>query len=375
MTAKLGTSTAKFRIGYGAPESVRLGSGAAWEPSGAATFTTTQSSGLVSLWVATSTGYAKVFWWDSTSTVVGVGDDIYQIPATKAAGGAGSKTIRVIPCNVSGTQTGELQFLGFGFTTQDYASPAYVAELSAQLDSITSIDVSECKGLGGGSSGGFSPVYLDSGIPLCAGNPTVKIGNLPLLYTAVYGGNISCDLESLPGANAVDALRQPSGEFVVPELPRPMTFSLKWSSSTSFVADGNANLVSVGFEGCLALSSATIRNCPNVSGVTCMGSNVDNLSSVVLDNLPACSQVFLVQCHLTSIRCTNIELSYGDNHYGNPQNGTWLTNNDLSAAALNQFFTDLLPTTTGILLIRGNPGSLTCDTSIATNKGYIVVTT
>jgi hypothetical protein len=52
-----------------------------------------------------------------------------------------------------------------------------------------------------------------------------------------------------------------------------------------------------------------------------------------------------------------------------------LSNNSLSETALNQFFTDL-PATNKTVTIRvvGNPGAATCDTSIATNKGYTVVT-
>lgn len=44
-----------------------------------------------------------------------------------------------------------------------------------------------------------------------------------------------------------------------------------------------------------------------------------------------------------------------------------------SAALLNQFFTDLPPTTkTATIDARFGPGSATCDPSIATAKGYIV---
>lgn len=50
-------------------------------------------------------------------------------------------------------------------------------------------------------------------------------------------------------------------------------------------------------------------------------------------------------------------------------------NMGLSAATINQFFTDL-PTTikTATISVSGNPGSATCTPSIATAKGYIVVT-
>ena len=48
---------------------------------------------------------------------------------------------------------------------------------------------------------------------------------------------------------------------------------------------------------------------------------------------------------------------------------------NFSAPTLNQLFTDLPATTkTATIRVTGNPGAATCDTSIATNKGYTVVT-
>lgn len=45
----------------------------------------------------------------------------------------------------------------------------------------------------------------------------------------------------------------------------------------------------------------------------------------------------------------------------------------LSAATINQFFTDLPTTTkTATINVIGNPGAATCTPSIATAKGYIV---
>jgi len=52
-----------------------------------------------------------------------------------------------------------------------------------------------------------------------------------------------------------------------------------------------------------------------------------------------------------------------------------LSNCSIGEAALNQFFTDLPATSkTATINVAGNPGAATCDTTIATNKGYTVVT-
>jgi hypothetical protein len=48
---------------------------------------------------------------------------------------------------------------------------------------------------------------------------------------------------------------------------------------------------------------------------------------------------------------------------------------NLTATAINQLFTDLPPTTkTATISVANNTGSATCDPTIATSKGYIVVT-
>ena len=52
-----------------------------------------------------------------------------------------------------------------------------------------------------------------------------------------------------------------------------------------------------------------------------------------------------------------------------------LSYQSFSAATLNAFFTRLPATTkTATIDVRSNPGAATCTTSIATNKGYTVVT-
>jgi hypothetical protein len=52
-----------------------------------------------------------------------------------------------------------------------------------------------------------------------------------------------------------------------------------------------------------------------------------------------------------------------------------LIGNNLSESVLNQLFTDLPPTTkTATIHVAGNTGAATCDPTIATNKGYTVIT-
>lgn len=61
------------------------------------------------------------------------------------------------------------------------------------------------------------------------------------------------------------------------------------------------------------------------------------------------------------------------------QQAVVLTNHQFTQQALDQFFTDLPPVVndgrTVTINVAGNPGAETCDPSIATAKGYTVVTT
>lgn len=51
------------------------------------------------------------------------------------------------------------------------------------------------------------------------------------------------------------------------------------------------------------------------------------------------------------------------------------SNQQLSAAAINDLFTQLPPTVqTATIRVTGNPGAATCNPTIATSKGYLVVT-
>lgn len=89
------------------------------------------------------------------------------------------------------------------------------------------------------------------------------------------------------------------------------------------------------------------------------------------------SNIWLDYCALTSVRAVNTILtSSASAGYWGSLEGTVLRNNFLSASALNQFFTDLGPAPVGatpFIFIGNNPGTFSCDKTIATSKGYTVL--
>ena len=247
-----------------------------------ATLVSTKSFGNVSGIARSTTGYIKVEWWDSTSNVYGTGVAGNNITWSKAAGGAGSKTLRIYPSDASGNLSGSLTtlFCGSNFLTSlDVSGLTALTNLICSSNSLTSLDVSGLTAL----------------------------------------TNLTCSSNSLTSLDV-------SGLTALTNLD---------CSSNS--------LTSLNVSGCTAL---TYLICSNNS--------------------------------LTSLRAVGVVFDNGK--WKNKKKGKFtgeqaIEFNQLSAAALNQFYTDLGATTpgTGFLDVSYNPGITTDDPTIATNKGYVVI--
>jgi hypothetical protein len=221
-----------------------------------ATLVSTKSTGNVSGSARSTTGYIKVEWWDATSNVYGTGVAGGNIEWSKAAGGAGSKTVLIYPSDASGNLDGSLTILNCGensLTSLDVSGLTSLAFLNCAYNSLTSLDVSG-------------------------------------LITALTG--LYCHYNSL----------------------------------TSLDVSG--------------LTALTQLDCSNNS--------------------------------LTSLRAQGVGFSGG--YYYSSLHASYaatIAENQLQAAALNQFYTDLDPGDSPLLVFY-NPGTFSDDPSIATNKGYTV---
>ena len=108
------------------------------------------------------------------------------------------------------------------------------------------------------------------------------------------------------------------------------------------------NLTSLNVSGCTALTeldcyynnltSLDVSGCTALTGLDCAGNNLTSL------DVSGCTA-------LTELDCLG---------------------NNLTSSALNQIFRDLPQVTSGYIHIYDNPGSETCDKSIAENKGWYV---
>ena len=125
------------------------------------------------------------------------------------------------------------------------------------------------------------------------------------------------------------------------------------------------------FNACYALQNVTLPNLPNLTNATSMFQACYALQNVTLPNLPNltnAANMFGTDTEITALRSLRklifpsligIKLRYGA----------------MQAQELNALFTSL-GTANGVQTIdvRNNPGSTTCNTSIATAKGYTVLT-
>jgi hypothetical protein len=118
------------------------------------------------------------------------------------------------------------------------------------------------------------------------------------------------------------------------------------------------------FSSCASIEIAPLLDTSNVTNnMTSMFAGCANLKTIPAYSTASCTSMlnfcntaYSVTRILTPIKFTNS-----------------IANLKLSADALNELFT-ILPTVTGqTLTITGNPGTATCDTSIATAKGWSVV--
>lgn len=110
-----------------------------------ATLVSTKSTGNVSGSARSTTGYIKVEWWDATTDVYGTGVAGNNISWSKAAGGAGEKTIKIYPSDASGNLDGALTSLicsANSLTSLDVSGLTAMTNLTCSANSLTSLDVS-----------------------------------------------------------------------------------------------------------------------------------------------------------------------------------------------------------------------------------------
>ena len=140
---------------------------------------------------------------------------------------------------------------------------------------------------------------------------------------------------------------------------------------------GNIKRLDCGYNN---LTSLDVSKNTALTELNCSG---NNLTSLDVSKNTALTDLFCRENNLTSLNvsgCTALtELDCYDNNLTslNVSGCTALTDlscgrNNLTSAALNQIFRDLPQVTSGTIYMNSNPGTETCDKSIAKNKGWNV---
>ena len=149
------------------------------------------------------------------------------------------------------------------------------------------------------------------------------------------------------------------------------------------------NLTSLNVSGCTALTelncyqnNLTSLNVSGCTALTDLSCSRNDLTSLDVSKNTKLTELDCGYNNLTSLDVSkNTALTYlecsGNNltslDVSKNTELTWLycDENNFSASALNQIFRDLPQVTSGTIYMGSNPGSNTCDKSIAKNKGWI----
>jgi Leucine-rich repeat (LRR) protein len=124
-------------------------------------------------------------------------------------------------------------------------------------------------------------------------------------------------------------------------------------------------------------NSLTSLDVSGLTALTYLNCSTNSLTSLDVSGLTALTYLNCSTNSLTSLRAVGVVFDSGNwkkKNKGTASGIQYLAANELSATALNQFYTDLDATNpgTGFLDVGGNPGAVADNPSIATNKGYVV---
>ncbi len=141
------------------------------------------------------------------------------------------------------------------------------------------------------------------------------------------------------------------------------------------------------FRNCTSLVTATLGDLPMVTNANYMFQNCTSLQNVIIKSLPDTLSARNNLCNsspvvftltvtgvqtgfaLTSSKVSGLRFTNALNTF---DSGIDITDCVLDATALNTLFGDLPTVTNKTIIVTGNTGAATCDTSIATNKGWTV---
>jgi hypothetical protein len=370
-------------------------------------FISTKNGAVDGFYVKTTTGYARITNFDTTQEAnAGAGTPASFIYLEGGVPGTGYDNVLpkfyvIDPTDVSGSLSGDITYLnvktGWDFTPspREVRSSNITALNVAGLPELTSLlcygnyltllDVAGCTSLSTLRCHSNSLTSLD-------------VAGLTSLSTLECYSNRLTSLD-VSGCTSLASLHCGGNSLTSLDLTG-------LTSLSTLACGGDSSLTSLDVSGCTSLASLSCYNNSNLtqlvipdlhtlyyidtheSGITSLDLSNSSGQPLIflelydgaletLDISNACNpSATLLRCqnnNLTSIRAVGLRAVYMPWWYYAAAD---LSNNQLSAEALDQFYTDLAvdATGTGIIDVSGNPGVTGHDPSIATAKGYTVLT-
>jgi Leucine-rich repeat (LRR) protein len=302
---------------------------------GTAHFSTTKATSAA-FTVKTSTGYARLINSDgSLGTQVGTGSAGSNINLTIPASGLHRAIGVMSVANGGSVRSGDITYLlinGKQLTSFDGTGLSSLTSLYLYNNQLTSFDGTGLSSL-------------------------TQLGLYNNQLTSFDGTGLSSLTYLLINGNQLTS-------FDGTGLSSLITLILSSNQFTSFDTTGLSSLTTLN----LYDNQLTSLDVTGLSSLTGLNLSNNQLTSFDGTGLSSLADLNLSNNQLTSIDGGGMELSY--NHYGS---GSDFQFNNLSATALNSFFSTL-GDAAGVLNVSNNPGSATCDPTIATAKGYTVIT-
>ena len=300
--------------------------------------TSNKSSGSLEMAFKTTTGFLLITWWDGTTEQIGDGELVWLYPQKAITNGAEPKDVVIVSCNSSGVKSGTFTDVLIDSQTISKFNTGLCESLIAidlTGNSLTMLDLTRCDHL----------VTLELGDNNSLAS--LDVDNLTELQLLHFNDTLisSIAFVDLINVQELDATRAPINNLDVSSL-----------TELGFLyAGGSSDLTTLTLGSLAELSSIEVMNSPS-------------LTTLDMSQCPNISYVGAHDCGLTSINATGVAGVFDFCQI-------YIHNNYLTKTAIDTFFTGL--GTVGspgfaTIDVQDNPGSATCDTTIAENKNWIV---
>ena len=319
----------------------------------AITFYSTRSTGSFAIGLFTSTSFAKIIWWTGEEEIVTANNPAVSI--TKAATASPTiKPITVFSCTSTGIPSG-------------YFINVRALNASNALIHIDLTQLKRCDSLEIGSLTNSNVLYPEK-LQIQYGS---EYRNL-IGFNTINASSLSNCILNINLHSSVTGLQIYLGSG-----NSSLTLRTAYANTPSPI---NIPILPLGFAGFYSvigvLFTSTLFNFSSLSFSSLQLSNT-NATEVLLNYALTPTADLSSNSALSSVRCKDcVFTGYLSKKNSKVEGGLNVSNCNLSASALNVMFEDLgtVSPSSGFIQVQGNPGALTCNTSIATAKGYVVIT-